>query len=148
MTWHFRRQTITYWMMSQAECLHRPTHYLCIHTYSFNTRNSSLLQISSSRHGKFYGAETSTPSIEATNERHYGNYYFSWLMEKGGIMRSTKIRAVLDLIERLAKMGVVDSDEHVTLRKAVNDLSHALSIRDNSRIEKAIDKIARLLMRA
>jgi len=61
--------------------------------------------------------------------------------------KKAKIKAILDLVERFAEMGVIDSDERTALRKAVGELSHALSIKDFSKMEKAIDTIARLLMR-
>lgn len=58
-----------------------------------------------------------------------------------------KIKAIVESIDSFAEMGVLSSDEHTTLRKAVSELLHALSIKDFSLIEKAVGKIAKLLLR-
>jgi len=62
-------------------------------------------------------------------------------------MNRFKIKAIIDSIDGLAKMGIVSSDEQTALKKAVSDLHHAISIKDYSEIEKAVGKIAKLLLR-
>lgn len=95
------------------------------------------------RHGKSLWCWFSTPSIEAMNERHGGTI----ASEKGGIMKKSKIKAIIEKIDTFAKMGVLSLDEHIALRKAVSRLLHAVSIKDMSEVEKAVGKIAKLLLK-
>ena len=62
-------------------------------------------------------------------------------------MKKAKIKAIVETINKFAEMGIINSDEHVALRKAVSELLHALSIKDYVLIEKAVGKIAKLLLR-
>lgn len=62
-------------------------------------------------------------------------------------MKKAKIKAIIDKIDKLAKIRVLNSDEHKALRKAVSELLHAVSIKDNILIEKAVGKIAKLLLK-
>ncbi len=69
-------------------------------------------------------------------------------MEKGGTVKDRyKLKPIVDIVDNFAKMGVLNSDEHIALKKAVSELRHALSIKDYVLIEKAIAKIAKLLLR-
>lgn len=80
------------------------------------------------------------------NGRHCGNYQVGpWRKEV--LMKKAKIKAIVVILDSLAKMGALDPDEHIALRKAVGELMHALSVKDYALIEKAIDKIAKLLLR-
>lgn len=62
-------------------------------------------------------------------------------------MKKAKIKAIIDIVDKFATMGVLSSDEHTALREAVSQLRHALAIKDYSLIEKAVSKIAKLLLR-
>lgn len=62
-------------------------------------------------------------------------------------MKKSKIKAIIEKIDTYAKMGVLSLDEHVALRKAVSELLHAISIKDMSEVEKAVGKIAKLLLK-
>lgn len=62
-------------------------------------------------------------------------------------MKKAKVKAILIIINNLAKAGALNSDEHIALKKSVGELMHALSIKDYDLIERAIDKIAKLLLR-
>ena len=62
-------------------------------------------------------------------------------------MKKAKIKAIVDVINHFAKIGVLNSDEHVALRKAVDQLLHAVSIKDIKLVEKAISKVSELLLK-
>lgn len=62
-------------------------------------------------------------------------------------MKKAKIKAIIDAIDKFAEMGVINSDEHTALKKAVLDLLHALSVKNYSLIEKAAGRIAKLLLK-
>ena len=62
-------------------------------------------------------------------------------------MKRSKIKAIVNSIDKLAEMGELNSDEHTALKKAVSQLLHALSIKDYSLVEKAVGKIAKLLLK-
>ena len=63
-------------------------------------------------------------------------------------MRNKDILPIVNFINILVKKGALNPDEHKALLKAVRDLGHAISIKDFGQIEKAIDKISKLLLEA
>lgn len=62
-------------------------------------------------------------------------------------MYKSTVKAIIDIIDNLAKMGALKTDEHNALKKEVRELQHALSVRKINLIEKAVSKIAKLLLR-
>lgn len=62
-------------------------------------------------------------------------------------MKRSKIKAIIEKIDTFAKMGVLSLDEHIALRKAASELLHTISIKDISEVEKAVGKIAKLLLK-
>lgn len=63
-------------------------------------------------------------------------------------MYKSTLRAIMVVINHLAKRGKLDSDEHSALQKAVRTLQHAINIKDINLIEKAVSKIAKLLLKS
>lgn len=62
-------------------------------------------------------------------------------------MYKSTVKAIIEIIDNLAKTGALKTDEHNALKKEVRKLQHAISIRKVSLIEKAVSKIAKLLLR-
>lgn len=62
-------------------------------------------------------------------------------------MKKDTVRAIMATISHLARTKELESDEHSALKKAVPELQHALNIKDIHLIEKAVSKIATLLVR-
>ena len=63
------------------------------------------------------------------------------------INRKKSLKAVINLIDKLATMGVLVFDEYSALQKAVSELTHAMSVQDYILIAQAVSKIAELLMK-
>lgn len=63
-------------------------------------------------------------------------------------MQKGIVQAIMAIISHLAKTKKLESDEHSALKKAVRELQHALNIKDLHLIEKAVSKIAKLLIRS
>lgn len=68
-------------------------------------------------------------------------------VEKGNNMYKNTVKAIIDVIDNLAKMGALKTDEHKALKKEVRELLHAISVKNINLIEKAVSKIAKLLLR-
>ena len=61
-------------------------------------------------------------------------------------MYKSTLQAIMVVINHLAKRGELESDEHSALQKAVRELQHAINIKDIHLIERAVSKIAKLLL--
>lgn len=61
-------------------------------------------------------------------------------------MKNSTLGAILVVINQLAKRGELEFDEHSALQKAVRDLQHAINIKNINLVEKAVSKIAKLLL--
>lgn len=61
-------------------------------------------------------------------------------------MQQKKLRPVVQLINQLASEGKLGHRERDQIAKAMKDLSHALSTRNIKKVEKAIEKICKILL--
>lgn len=61
-------------------------------------------------------------------------------------MEKSTLRAIIAIIDDLAKRGTLKSDEHFVIRKEVRKLRHSINSKKYKSIEKAIGKIAKLLL--
>lgn len=71
--------------------------------------------------------------------------FFALHGERRKMLKRT-LSALTDLIDKLAEKGVIESGKHTALKKAVRELRHAIDIKDIRLVEKAVDRIAKLLL--
>ncbi|HUV42933.1 MAG TPA: hypothetical protein VMY36_03490 [Patescibacteria group bacterium] len=62
-------------------------------------------------------------------------------------MNGKNLKQIVYVLDRLVLEGKLEPDEKAEIAKAIKELSHALKIRNIKQIEKAIEKISKLLLR-
>lgn len=61
-------------------------------------------------------------------------------------MGGKNLKQIVHILDHLVSEGKLEPDAKVKIAKAISELSHALKIRNIKRIEKAIEKISKLLL--